>query len=372
MSNSTGIHPDRLKNKLVKENLRRVFLVSLILCITIPILLLLTLRISFAEEWELIYFGLFIGLEIISLSFCIISLNLMKTVSYLFLKIIIHCFWGIQSLFFLGASYLNFISYQSVATYCILLAMTYLIPAFSNLETLAYLIVHTCILIITQSMDLLEPRQMLSLFVFNIILVAISRIQYRRYIGMEHVQEKLKNVLRTSEEDPLTKLLNRRGFERKLNVIIPYCIRNRTRVGLLILDIDNFKAYNDAYGHPQGDQCIKLIADTIRKTARRGTDIAARIGGEEFLVFIQGSNEMEPIQLAEKLRSSIEELHIRHCPSAGNYVTVSVGVSSLVPVGRNCLNELYYKADKSLYNAKKSGKNKVIYGDKTYSQKNRA
>lgn len=367
MGNCVDFNVEKLKKKLVKENLRRVLLVSLTLSVVVPILMLLSLWIPFSENYELLYNGILIGQEIISISFCVITINLMKTTDDTFLKIIIHSFFGLQSLFFLSISYLNYVSYHSIAPYCILLALTYLVSIFSRIEVFVYFMAHTIILFISKGIGLLESRHLLSLIILNVAFVVFSRIQYNRYIAMEHMRQKLKDVVQRSEEDPLTRLLNRRGFERKLGAIIPYCIRNRSRVGLLILDIDNFKAYNDVYGHPQGDRCLKLIADTIKKTARRDTDISARFGGEEFVIFIQGEKEIDPVLLAEKMRSSIEELRIRHCPSVGNYVTVSIGVASLIPKGRNCLNELYANADRSLYIAKKHGKNMVAYGDKICS-----
>lgn len=173
----------------------------------------------------------------------------------------------------------------------------------------------------------------------------------------------------TSEKDPLTGLMNRRGLDKNAAVLWPYCSRTSTMVGIIELDIDFFKKYNDRFGHPAGDRCLKLIAKSIKQSARRSSDITARTGGEEFLIFVQGMSEKEIVEFAMKIRGSINDLKIPHAyAGVSNYVTVSMGVACCVPNAANSFDELYEEADKALYTAKENGRNCVVSGNKIYGR----
>lgn len=189
----------------------------------------------------------------------------------------------------------------------------------------------------------------------------MSRIIYSKRIEVMKLRQRLNGISKDAMVDPLTGLLNRRGFDRQVESIWPFCVRNDYKVALMIIDVDNFKLYNDEFGHPEGDQCLKKVAESIRGTARRTTDIVSRIGGEEFLVFIQGSREDEMLEFADTIRKNVEKLAIPHSENAAHpYVTVSVGLEIAVPKGMN-INMLYEGADRELYQAKESGRNAVSY-----------
>lgn len=173
----------------------------------------------------------------------------------------------------------------------------------------------------------------------------------------------------TSEKDPLTGLMNRRGLDKNAAVLWPYCSRTSTTVGIIEIDIDFFKKYNDRFGHPAGDRCLKLIAKAIKQSARRSSDITARTGGEEFLIFVQGMSEKEIIEFAIKIRGGINDLKIPHAyAGVSNYVTVSMGIACCVPNAVNSFDELYEEADKALYTAKENGRNCVVSGNKIYGR----
>lgn len=204
-------------------------------------------------------------------------------------------------------------------------------------------------------------REILDIALYTIATVFLGRnnsASVRRY---EKVREELRQKTISSEQDPLTGLTNRRGLARRANVLWPYCSRSKTRVGIIAIDVDFFKKYNDKYGHPEGDKCLKKIAEAIRQAARRGTDIAARTGGEEFLVFVQDMTNEEMIALALKIRENIAALKIPHAyVGVSNYVTVSMGVATAQPTGMNSFHELYEEADQALYVAKYNGRNCIV------------
>ncbi|MDF1584638.1 MAG: diguanylate cyclase [Methyloprofundus sp.] len=177
----------------------------------------------------------------------------------------------------------------------------------------------------------------------------------------QHRTAKLKkennHLRRLSEIDSLTKIANRRVYENRLLQEITSAKRTAQPLALLMIDIDNFKEYNDIYGHAAGDFALKWVAETVAKVLPRQTDLVARYGGEEFVVLLPATNNQGAFLVAENIRKTIQALKIKHeYSTAANVLTVSIGVSSLQG---NDLNEvdLFKQADIALYSAKNKGRN---------------
>ncbi len=212
-------------------------------------------------------------------------------------------------------------------------------------------------------------RRIIDTAVIGLGTTGIGILMSDHFVEHERLCLRLKAKTHTSEHDPLTGLVNRRGLDKKASVLWPYCARTATALGLIEVDIDFFKKYNDKFGHPAGDKCLKLVANAIRRSAKRGSDITARTGGEEFLVFVQGMSEPEIVELAMKIRKSIMDLKIPHAyVNVSNYVTVSIGVATMVPDGKNSFQKLYEETDIALYNAKANGRNCVVCRNKIYGR----
>jgi diguanylate cyclase (GGDEF)-like protein len=129
---------------------------------------------------------------------------------------------------------------------------------------------------------------------------------------------------------------------------------------MLMLDIDHFKRFNDHYGHQAGDQCLRKVADAIRAQLRAGEDLAARFGGEEFIVVLPGATLLDGIRIAERIRRSLEALALPHLASPEPHiVTVSAGVTSAKPSDDFTHGAAIEAADVALYNAKNRGRNRV-------------
>jgi diguanylate cyclase (GGDEF)-like protein len=140
--------------------------------------------------------------------------------------------------------------------------------------------------------------------------------------------------------------------------------RDGERLQLLFVDIDCFKAYNDAKGHQAGDQCIRQVARIIDRAARRPLDFSARYGGEEFVLVLYGPNAAEPCEVAERIRSAVQQEAIAHPGSdVADCITVSVGSAAVRPNGARTLSGLIQQADESLYAAKQAGRNLVVHED---------
>ena len=180
--------------------------------------------------------------------------------------------------------------------------------------------------------------------------------------------EKAKTELELiSSRDVLTGLANRRNFDTFLNTEWQMGAQYRTPLSLLFLDVDDFKSYNDHYGHQAGDVCLREIAEVLKSCIHRSRDLCARYGGEEFVVLLPNTDEKSALQIAEKLRKNIELENIPHQYSrVGHYVTVSVGVATMMPQKILPPHRLVELADKALYRAKDLGRNQV----RTLDEKN--
>ena len=175
-------------------------------------------------------------------------------------------------------------------------------------------------------------------------------------------QKLSENHGRLSEQaflDGLTKLANRRYFDKVLESEVRRASRDKTNIALLFCDVDYFKAYNDTYGHLEGDLCLKLIAEVLQQEFQRAGDFVARFGGEEFAVILSGSLANDAQEAAEKLRQHIVAKNIEHRGSPLGKIALSIGISSVIAPDPNDSKKLLAKADKALYKAKSNGRNRV-------------
>ncbi|MCK0153497.1 GGDEF domain-containing protein [Alcanivorax sp. S6407] len=162
---------------------------------------------------------------------------------------------------------------------------------------------------------------------------------------------------RLSREDSLTGLANRRYFDEVLDREWRRCQRERVPLTVMLVDVDRFKAYNDHYGHLQGDECLRALAAELRSYSRRGGDMVARFGGEEFVLLYPGVDETEAARLASRLCRTVRGMGLRHeyNPPFGE-VTISVGVAWTVPMENRSAIKLVDAADQALYQAKEGGR----------------
>ncbi|MDF2570530.1 MAG: diguanylate cyclase domain protein [Sporomusa sp.] len=177
--------------------------------------------------------------------------------------------------------------------------------------------------------------------------------------ALEVANKRLNEMAMT---DPLTGLSNRRHFFDHLEQEICRANRSQMPISLFILDIDYFKQVNDRYGHQAGDVVLKAIAHILRGRLRR-SDMASRIGGEEFAVLLSDTDLAETMKVAEQIRNSIKEFLFQTCDGESVKVTCSIGVFSGDNPDFTKAELLYKYADKALYHAKNSGRDRVVYCD---------
>jgi len=162
-----------------------------------------------------------------------------------------------------------------------------------------------------------------------------------------------------SATDGLTGIGNRRAFDATLQTEWGRAARDATDLALLVIDVDHFKSFNDRYGHPAGDDCLRLIADVAERTLRRPPDFAARIGGEEFVAVLPGTDEAGAREVAERVRLAVLTSRMPHEGNPIGRVTISIGAASMAPRPGDAAQKLIDLADRALYGAKQSGRNQV-------------
>jgi diguanylate cyclase (GGDEF)-like protein len=183
--------------------------------------------------------------------------------------------------------------------------------------------------------------------------------------GLGHAVNRLLAVLRQQVKalealtltDSLTQIANRRAFEARLGLEKKVQERDRTPLSLLWIDVDHFKLFNDFYGHPDGDQALKALARVLGRSASRPTDLAARIGGEEFAILLPNTSLENAMHVYERLRAELQRAGIPHKASpVADVVTVSVGITQ---AGAETVEQFVARADRAVYDAKHAGRNQA-------------
>jgi diguanylate cyclase (GGDEF)-like protein len=159
--------------------------------------------------------------------------------------------------------------------------------------------------------------------------------------------------------DGLSGLANRRSFDARLQVEWERAAGLKQPVALMMIDVDHFKLFNDNYGHLEGDQCLRVIAETLSAAASQSGDLAARYGGEEFVLLLPDTNLATALEIAGRLHHTVAALAIAHRLAPCGHVTVSIGVASLTPIAGSDPQALIEAADSGLYAAKRKGRNMV-------------
>lgn len=182
-------------------------------------------------------------------------------------------------------------------------------------------------------------------------------------IRSEKIETERTQFRRMSLYDGLTNLYNRRAFDDKLQNLATKAKQTGKPLGLIMMDVDKFKVYNDSLGHQAGDVCLRKVAGAVAKFVREG-DVPARYGGEEFVVILPDTNPEQALKAAERLRAAVEAIKLPHPGSpAGPYVTISLGVTSEILSQESQPSDLVLKADAALYYSKENGRNRATLYD---------
>lgn len=197
-------------------------------------------------------------------------------------------------------------------------------------------------------------------FVTRPVAPPVLLLRVRNQIDMKRVRTRLAILAGT---DPLTGLANRRSMDEALHREWWRLRRSNAPLSLLMIDIDHFKDYNDLYGHPSGDECLRQVAGVVAGLLSRAPDLAARYGGEEFCGILPETELEGAIAVAERVRAQVAALELSHPGAeAAPRVTVSIGVVTAHCSEIDTPEELVRRADERLYEAKKAGRNRIVSG----------
>ena len=195
---------------------------------------------------------------------------------------------------------------------------------------------------------------------------AVLRQRIRRLINQSHLYQQLEETNHALERlaslDSLTQIYNRRRFDEFIEIEWQRMMREQKPLSVILCDLDFFKAYNDIYGHQAGDKCLRQVALALKNSAQRSSDLVARYGGEEFAVVLPNTDGPNAVKVADKIRTKVKQLEIEHQGSSiDSALTISLGVSSIIPSLQTSWKLMLGDADKALYEAKAKGKNRVVF-----------
>jgi diguanylate cyclase (GGDEF)-like protein len=192
---------------------------------------------------------------------------------------------------------------------------------------------------------------------------------FQDFLIRARVRTQINNVKQRKEiellsmTDDLTDIPNRRSFELRLEMEWTHAIREQAPIALLMIDLDNFKMYNDTYGHPQGDVLLKTVAATLVASTKRAADVAARIGGEEFVILLPSTDYAGALEIAENLRAAVAATVVATSGGGLTSATISIGVVCMRPNPGDAAVSFVEEADARLYRAKRAGRNRVCGDD---------
>ena len=345
-------HREKMSMMFGLANVKRCFAAALLSVAVFPVLLVLSL---FAPEFADAYMVPVAFFSVGSAAFAYLLHQVAKNKIKRYYELVTLAYLTAFHLFFVYIAQENILFYYTVvmlAAYMVLLSLDrYVIMALG--ELVCYMA-----LVVKSGAAEIPMGQLLFLTGLHLFAFVLSRDLYNTKKSFLVEEKKLRREMQESEHDPMTGLMNRRGLERRVEAMWQTSRDRQETVAAFVIDIDLFKSYNDRFGHVQGDACIRKVAQSIAETVR-GYGIAARIGGEEFLVFVKGRGVQEVYDLAEQIRADVEHLNISRGTTNGSVITVSVGMDIRCATEDVSLQGLYGRADKALYQAKQDGRNCV-------------
>ena len=191
---------------------------------------------------------------------------------------------------------------------------------------------------------------------------AIVKLRVRNQI---QIVNQIRTIERLSITDQVTGIPNRRNFDKRLTLEWRRAMRDQTPLSILAIDIDCFKNYNDKYGHQQGDVALKTVAQLLNQLLKRQGDFVARWGGEEFCVLLPNTISEGALDIAERMRTGIENAAVPCSSGPDTQVTVSIGVNTQIPAQNSLPDFFVASADEALYASKNAGRNKVTFYART-------
>lgn len=349
-------------------NMRRAYLSSIVLSIAVPV----SIIAAAAGKWRVasvknVYLIVAVLMEIFQLIFLFVLRKQYNLDEFDRFHSIYTAYFYVTFAYLMFGAACDIMQSGSILFYLAACVYIVFVPAFTKTECIGAVMSQAVVIVILAIVSRLGIRMTFDVCIIQAATMLLVIYQHNLAAQRVRVSMKLKRKTDSSEHDALTGLYNRRGLDARINAIWPFCERNRLSVAMIAIDVDYFKKYNDTFGHPKGDECLRTVADVLKNSAQRSTDVVTRTGGEEFIVFVQDMDEESLISLAMKIRNNLEQRQIEHAYyGVSKYVTVSMGIAGFVPAYNRDFKKLYEEADNALYLAKKNGRNCIVYDGKVY------
>ena len=277
------------------------------------------------------------------------------------MKVIYTAYWVLYTIEALSFSVMEALDRQTTNNYLIFVLLISILPVITpftkNLMLVVALYVECCSLLFAMA----RPLDLMICFFVTLMGMGYSVVHFNHYLSVSIANKKLEF---SANGDLLTSFMNRRGLEKAAPMLRSFCKNNGYEFCLIMIDIDNFKSYNDRYGHLEGDVCLKTVSACVKENFSRPTDLCVRYGGEEFLV-LTAQRDVE--KLVEHLEDTLELVNDIELENTYESVSISAGLYVATEEDADVpIEKLVERADKQLYNAKKRGKNCVSYKDEIY------
>ena len=347
----------------------RAFISALVLTVLIPIYLIVVHVTGMYGVHNSSVKALLICTEVVQVISAIVGFLLISGDETDRLKIFYRAYFYMTQLFLILIARAQLAYESSVFVYGLAAVFGVMLPVFVGVERNIFYGMSAFLSFVTAASAAGMGRSIVEVAMIAVGSFVLGKYISDKNISHENLAQRLKAKTITSEKDPLTSLTNRRGVEKKISMLWNECLRDETELSAIEIDNDFFKKYNDKFGHPVGDRCLKQVASAIKAATAGIAEVTARIGGEEFLVILRGRSPEESIEAAMKIRRQIDSMKIQHaCVNVSQYVTVSMGVAHIVPNNYNSFEELYKKVDDALYSAKANGRNCVVCDNRIYGR----
>lgn len=361
---------ERFNRNILELNIKRAFTSTVVLAVVLPVIFVAALVCRWDNDTlrSLFVIGTAI-LEAIQFIFMVVIRFQCARDEFDTYRVIYLVYYAVTITFLMLGAGCDMEAFGSELLYFSACMYLVFVPVFTETERIAFVAGQTIIMLPLVIGFRINVRGIVDVCIVQFLTILLSGYQHNVAVKRQKMGMKLKKKTDTSEHDALTGLYNRRGLESRINAIWAFCERNKIPVGVLTLDIDYFKKYNDKFGHPKGDECLRQVAKVLKASAQRSTDVVTRTGGEEFIIFVQDVDDDNLVALASKIRKNLEEQAIPQAYlGVSKYVTVSIGIASFVPGYNKDFDRLYEEADAALYQAKKNGRNCIVYKGNVYGR----
>ncbi len=380
-------YKDEFNISINKTNLFRAKITSICFIILETVILIVSYKVRgerFFRSPGVYYQAMYLILLSSMILYLCIFLKLQKNIpnNNLSIKVAGISFSSLILLWCAGISLLDQLSNGQVMVYTVAMIFIAITPYIEPLTLLAvYVPIHVLFLYL---LPLFNPHgtffgSYINSTSFLVISWAISCMRYQKQIEDFNIKQVIheKNIelmkinkdlelakeqlQKLSQTDSLTGICNRFMFDRTIKAEWDRCKRHSIPLSLIMIDVDFFKAYNDQYGHQNGDECLRKVADVLLTSIRRSSDVVARYGGEEFAIILPHMKKEKTYEFAEQVRKLVETMEIPHDKSlVSGHVTISVGVCTVIPSNRLTVEEFIRNTDKALYKAKKTRNNIIV------------